>query len=243
MQSATSAEWILGRLTTKERAASIIGDLVEIEKHKGQLWFWLSVAGIVVSLAWRRPVAFLAGSFAGVWTGYCFFWATFYRARWMPVLEVFTLVGSTLCFFFMYSVVRYGIRERASQLALAWAGLITMVIFCWQQPVVLTLCVIAALAITAASTLKRSFRTDSLVVFVSVAVACGVKYLETFLRVSWGHFLFYWQPWADSEYYRAHPVYNCVPFASFFLSYLGVTLFWSWLHDRLTPGQKTLIAE
>jgi hypothetical protein len=60
MHSAVIAEWIVGRFTAKKRAASIVGDLLELEPQNGRWWFWLSLARIVTSLAWRPSVAFLA---------------------------------------------------------------------------------------------------------------------------------------------------------------------------------------
>ena len=53
MRSASFAEWIIARFTTKARASSIIGDLLEAVPEKGNLWFWLSVAGVFFSLTWR----------------------------------------------------------------------------------------------------------------------------------------------------------------------------------------------
>jgi hypothetical protein len=60
MRSASLAEWILARFTTRERAASIVGDLLEAAPQKGKLWFWLSVTRIFLSLTWRRPLAYIA---------------------------------------------------------------------------------------------------------------------------------------------------------------------------------------
>lgn len=68
MRNASTAEWILCRLTSRERAASMIGDLVEIGERRGTLWFCLSLAGVAFSLVWRRPLAFAAALYAGAWT-------------------------------------------------------------------------------------------------------------------------------------------------------------------------------
>ncbi len=60
MHSASIAEWIVGRFTSGKRAASIVGDLLELESQNGALWFWLSLARVVLALAWRWPLAFVA---------------------------------------------------------------------------------------------------------------------------------------------------------------------------------------
>ncbi len=43
MRSASIADWLLRRVASKEQAASIVGDLVEISPRKGIVWFWLAV--------------------------------------------------------------------------------------------------------------------------------------------------------------------------------------------------------
>jgi len=57
MRNASFAEWILRRVSSPEKAASIVGDLLEADK--GPLWFWMAVAGTVIRLAWKRPMAVL----------------------------------------------------------------------------------------------------------------------------------------------------------------------------------------
>jgi len=48
---------MLRRVANPDKAASIVGDLLEADK--GPLWFWIAVAGTVLRLAWRRPMAVL----------------------------------------------------------------------------------------------------------------------------------------------------------------------------------------
>jgi hypothetical protein len=45
----------------------MVGDLLELEPHKGPLWFWLSFVRVVISLAWRRSLAFIVAPYAGLW--------------------------------------------------------------------------------------------------------------------------------------------------------------------------------
>lgn len=121
MRSASFAEWIIARFTTKARAASIVGDLLEAVPKKGKLWFWLSTAQVVVSLTWRHALA-LAVTFC-LWK---------YRWRANVTVEVMSTADlapvqpptlTTLFYLYLYSfgfqlrlgtfymAVRYGLKD------------------------------------------------------------------------------------------------------------------------------------
>lgn len=53
MHDAHVAEWILALVTTRDRAASIVGDLAEREAARGGVWFWFSVFRAAASFLWR----------------------------------------------------------------------------------------------------------------------------------------------------------------------------------------------
>jgi hypothetical protein len=57
------AEQLLALLTTRERAASTAGDLIEDARTRGDLWFWSSVLRTTGALLWRtfavEPTNFL----------------------------------------------------------------------------------------------------------------------------------------------------------------------------------------
>jgi|ERR1700677_3644572 hypothetical protein len=64
MRHGACAEWILTRFIDRQRASSIVGDLIE-EQQRGTVWFWLSLMGVTLSIA-RRPLGgFLLATFAG----------------------------------------------------------------------------------------------------------------------------------------------------------------------------------
>src|SRR5579862_9557472 len=52
MHSAQIAEWILSLVTTPERAAATVGDLMENASSQGRFWF--GVLRTAVSLLWRE---------------------------------------------------------------------------------------------------------------------------------------------------------------------------------------------
>jgi hypothetical protein len=53
MRSAHIAEWILSLVTTRDRAASTVGDLAEQAATRGAVRFWSSVLQIAASRLWR----------------------------------------------------------------------------------------------------------------------------------------------------------------------------------------------
>ncbi|MGA3239625.1 MAG: hypothetical protein ABSG03_25390 [Bryobacteraceae bacterium] len=53
MHSANIAEWILALVTTRDRAASTVGDLTELAATRGVVWFWSGVLRTAASLLWR----------------------------------------------------------------------------------------------------------------------------------------------------------------------------------------------
>src|SRR5579863_667574 len=70
MRSIHVAEWILGLVTNRERAASTVGDLVEQTPARGAVWFWFGILRTAASLLWRgladNPVRVTAVAMVGV---------------------------------------------------------------------------------------------------------------------------------------------------------------------------------
>jgi hypothetical protein len=52
MRNAQIAEWILSLVTTPERAASTVGDLMESDGRRG-FRFWVAISGTLFCLLWR----------------------------------------------------------------------------------------------------------------------------------------------------------------------------------------------
>ena len=69
MHKARIAEQLLALITTRERAASTAGDLIEDARTRGDLWFWSSVLRTTGALLWRtfalEPANFLKLAFRG----------------------------------------------------------------------------------------------------------------------------------------------------------------------------------
>jgi hypothetical protein len=188
MRNVAIAEWILCRLISNERAASIVGDLVEIGERKGALWFWLSFAGVVFSSLWRRSLAFIAALYAGTWT-FSEFIATadsiyskhYPTGGWNLAFGPLIFTGSTVWAVFFYAAIRYGFLDRTMQLAFVWAGLFTTVICFWWQPAMLAVCIAAAFFVVLGSISNSGFRMEALAVLVSVVGGSAVRFLAIML--------------------------------------------------------------
>jgi hypothetical protein len=104
MHSASIAEWIVARFTSEKRAASIVGDLLELKPQKGPLWFWISLARVIVALGWRRPLASIAAFYAASWAFGGFqmaIWGIHAQHRppdpWIGVFGVLSTAGPFWC--------------------------------------------------------------------------------------------------------------------------------------------------
>lgn len=141
MRSSWFAEWILGRFTSVEKAASLVGDLEELKPQKGRLWFWRSWAMFLVVLCWRRTVAMIVASYLGmrIFEGLLFVVAgaiSHQRPQewWITTLLVFYAADAFLWTAFIFAAIRNGVRDRMTQLAFLWAGLIAAAMVSWQHP-------------------------------------------------------------------------------------------------------------
>jgi hypothetical protein len=126
-------ESLLALIAGSDRAAAILGDLTEMAATRGRLWFWTAFTRTLISLGWRTPVAFVF-AIASV---------RFIFGRVLPLLEnhrithlrdagLFGVYNPHLrlvtwntsmvisqCLFFAlpFAIVRFGLRNRVTQLA------------------------------------------------------------------------------------------------------------------------------
>jgi hypothetical protein len=191
MGSASFVEWIIARFTTQDRAASIIGDLLEAAPQKGKLWFWLSVTRVLFSLTWRRSLAYAAA------TALVFFWIRSQRysllgghgvllASSMPLWRYLSFAGLFLSFLFPYSAIRYGYKDSSTRhLAAAWL-LFGVLIFSGPVPAIAATCGLVA-------------STGLLYSVSSVAGRKGALALATVIAFSvcWAKFSFPLYLWAS----------------------------------------------
>jgi hypothetical protein len=122
-------EALLARITTPERAAAILGDLLELSATRGRLWFWTAYARTLLSLGWRTPVA-LVGAYAcakSYWVFTAIQASSHWLVRWLPranpryfsyfwTLPLTTMLQG-LVFLLPFVLVRFGPRDRLTRLA------------------------------------------------------------------------------------------------------------------------------
>src|SRR5580693_1535270 len=63
MYKAHLAEWLLARVSTRQRASEIIGDVLE-QPNQSATAFWFTVMHIVVVLSWRWTLGLVAAFFS-----------------------------------------------------------------------------------------------------------------------------------------------------------------------------------
>jgi hypothetical protein len=229
---------MVARFTSKKRAAAVVGDLAELEPQKGLLWFWASTARVVLSLSWRRVLAFIAAFYGGNWALRGFVAASGIYAQhrppehfWMALVTVLSLAGMFLCMLLFYTALRYGTQNRVTQLALTWTGLVTAVIFLWWQPVILLACVALSIWLMSLAILKTEYRKAALVILVSVATGFGGFLLTAYLDARYTRFI-YSGPIGSKEL-QEHPSVVWLGFCMMFITTWLVTTACSHMHHWL----------
>jgi hypothetical protein len=190
MDSGLWAEWMIARFTDRCRAAGIVGDLLEAAAERGTLWFWLSVARILLSFCWRRAIAFIAAVYAAQFSIAAFRALVFgiravHRPRdpWEPLLFSLTVFATLLWTAAAYAAVRYGLRDKFAHLALGFCVLISMAIFYWWSRIVMVTCISLAFFIVIASTRPAQWRRA--LVALAVALLFGFAGLRLSLYLHW----------------------------------------------------------
>jgi hypothetical protein len=227
----------------------MVGDLVEIQERKGLLWFWLSVSGVALSLVWRRPLAFIAALIVGSKTWQFFAFPTMLRMMhdhlldhdhstypWLKVFLLLVVVVGSLFVLSFYAAIRYGLRERTTQMALVWTAICAVTFYFSGQPIVLALCIGAALCFMVASLWSSKWRMESLVVLAAVAISGAVNFLFDILSMLYQQFS-HRGPWYAQDY-QGHPSLMWVSYWSYILCLLVVTSAWSYLRDWLMRRQS-----
>jgi hypothetical protein len=192
------AEWLIARFTERSRAASIVGDLLEVTAKQGSHAFWLSIAGVVLALTWRQLTAFAAAllclylnealgmAFRGPLHGVPLH--NFPNA-WTPFFAFLALVVGCLWMAAPYALICYGLRDRFAQLAVALCIALTVVFFFWFVPAaVLVSAVVALLVVIVCASFPQGRRALlALVLIVAtgyVGLHLTVYLLERFVELA-----------------------------------------------------------
>jgi hypothetical protein len=244
MGSVSIAEWMLRRVTTRDRAASIMGDLVEAKSQQGPIQFWLSIAGVLFSTAWSWPLAYLAAFYGANWTFSGLQMSAFgmpfdspHRASltWQPALNVLLGIGTILSMTGIYTTIRYGLRDRMAQVALASAGIASLIVCYWWQPYVLIVCIGLSLAGIFISLRNLELRRAVLPTLVTLVAGFASVFLMMYLESLYQNWIIP-GPAGDREM-RAHPSVGWVGFLLWGLFVFATTKTCSLMHKRSTRNQ------
>ena len=135
MPKTSTPEWLLARLTTPDRAAAILGDLTEMAATRGRLWLWTAYARTLITLGWRTPVGFVIAIASGTFLCRAVpTWLMNHRihslmhvgigihGKYYPQFWIFNLtmlMAQALFFVMPFVLIRFGLRNRLTQLACA----------------------------------------------------------------------------------------------------------------------------
>jgi hypothetical protein len=201
------AEWILRSCTSRNRAASIVGDLIELRPQKGLFWFWLSVAGAVLRLLWRPAVSLVAAFCASNWV-FSIFMTTLWGMRshhHLPasinipgtihdmhaeiLFRILIGTGESLWLILIYSALRHSTSDPPAQLAAALTAVTTALVFLWWQVPALVVLLILVVAVPAVSLFDPIRRRALVTVLTSVLVSSSGFMLSLLLAMDWQEFL------------------------------------------------------
>jgi hypothetical protein len=201
----TAAEWLLARLTTPTRAAAILGDLTELSATRGRLWFWTAYTRTLIALGWRTPIAFLCAIVISRWTAEALFttvrhlvpklYGNNHHAAPHPIWQT-PLWDSLIALLFIlpFVIIRFGLRDRLTRLALAIFLLTTP--FYSLNSVGIAFAGIATAIMIVTALCLRTWRRPMIVLAATVAPAAVAQFFSGVALVFfWGYFGFRGPGW------------------------------------------------
>jgi len=174
MLSSSHAEWVLARFVGQEQSATLIGDLLEQRTERGAWWFWRSFSRLLLAVAWRPVVGFVAAVVMS---------ATAYNAlmtrimgMWVTTAVQTTMLAAMAAWFIaVYAGVRYGLRDVLSHVAGVAATLFTISVVLWPYPMALQSAAAVALSVAFVFIVMRSHRAA-----IGTLLATGVVFFAGF---------------------------------------------------------------
>jgi len=174
-------EWVLSCFTTRDRAISILGDLLEVAESNGRLWFWTSFARVFFSLAWRKPTALLVAYAIG---GTIFAFLTNADPLWNEIgfkvepsgpiatVAVMIVIPSAVALWFLapYSVLRFGLHDQFTQIA---APLFIVTTIGVLFPDLMTTCAVITVVAILSGLFLHSWRRSLIAFCVTVGAGVG----------------------------------------------------------------------
>jgi hypothetical protein len=240
MRKALIAEWVLRRVTTRERAAAIVGDLVEADLPEGSGRFWFSVAGVVISQSSRWALALVVACYVAP-RAYGFVEIQPFNSHhlapegWIKPLNMACGIATILWFITPYAAIRYGLRDNTVRLSFASAGLITTIGFFWWQPWVLAVCGIVCLAGAMFWLSQVEWRNAVLVAAITIMLGFLAAFLMFYLDFLYQNFIVPGGVMGGREFL---PSMRSVDGLLVLMAVATTTKAFSLAHDWLVPGTQ-----
>ena len=181
MPNAALAEWLIARFTDASRAASAVGDLLELAPERGSFWFWWCIARIIFSFTWRRLLAF-----AVAYLCLAFVNALSFRVL-VPLRETLTAhnlgylalsvatFGAFVAEAATYVAICYGLRDELTHLLFMLFAASSTATFLWRMP---ELVFAILLAIVILSTVSPRRRRALLAAALALGIGfCGFRFI------------------------------------------------------------------
>lgn len=194
MPNAALAEWLIARFTDGRRAASAVGDLLELAPERGSFWFWWCIARIILSFTWRRLLAF-----AVAYLSLAFFVHALSFRFPLPLqetLEAHNLhylalsvapFSAFVAFAAVYVAICYGLRDELTRLLFMLFMVSATAMFLWRIPeLVFAILLAIVLAIVILSAVSPQRRRALLAAVLALGIGfCGFQ----FIRYLWPWYL------------------------------------------------------
>lgn len=179
MLSSSHAEWMLARFVGQEQSATLIGDLLEQRTERGAWWFWRSFSCLLLSVAWRPVLGFVAAvvmsasAYNALMTRIMGIWVT-------SAVQTTMLASMAAWFIAVYAGVRYGLRDALSHVASVEATLFTISTVLWPHPMALESVAAVALSTALVFIVMPSHRAA-----IGTLLATGVVFFVGFSLVAY----------------------------------------------------------
>jgi hypothetical protein len=171
------SERLLAFFTTRERAAAIVGDLLEL--HSGPLGFWFAVMRTTWALSWRFGLGFLLAAPAE-------YFCLFYPKPTHGVDRIAVLSGWCFALFAasaLFSLVRFAASDAITRLSAALALLAGLDLFFWwvpfMRPTIAAMVVIVALVSCLRRRGRAALRRLLCATVAAAAPLIGMMYVLT----------------------------------------------------------------
>lgn len=236
MRSVAMTEWVLAKFTGKQHAAAMMGDLLEQRDQKGAWWFWRSLIGALLALAWRPVLGFVITVYASDWAFKIM--ATQGRGMWATTgLVGWLSVGQIAWFIAVYSGVRYGVRDALAQMAGAVAFLAATAIFLSRNEWAYRICAILAICLMMACSTARRGRRAAMAFVGSGLAFLVVSLLASIARMDYPRYVLHISISGLAEFWQ-RPSSRWINFAISWLDNAVIAWLCARMHRRLLEPQQ-----